>query len=378
MSSEIDVSVVIPCLNEEEGIGVCIKKIKDIFSREGLSGEIVISDNGSTDKSVSIALGLGARVVAQPVRGYGAAYLKGLEEAKGRYIVIADGDDTYDFNDILKFIKPLEEGYDYVMGNRLAGTMARGSMPWANRYIGNPVLSSLCRLFFGTKLSDIYCGMRSFTREAYERMHLRCLGMEFAIEMVLEALQKKLKTKEVVIDYFPRKGVSKLRPFQDAWRAARLMILFCPTWLYFIPGIVIMGFGIINLLFLAKGPFLFLGRYWGVHMAALASLLSILGYQIINLGMYAKTFAIQQEYLSGSSTIAFFMKYFNLEIGIIIGLLFFIIGFGINFLIFLEWWGSSFGQLYRIHESIFAMTFMVLGIQTIFSSFFISLLTIRR
>ena len=375
---DIEVSVVLPCLNEEAGISTCINKAKKIFSEHNVNAEIIVVDNGSTDNSAEIARNLGAKVIFQPIRGYGAAYIEGLRQAKGKYIIIADADDTYDLYQIPEFLDLLRQGYEFVIGNRFKGRIYDKSMPWMNRYIGNPILSGLCKLFFQTKVSDIHCGMRGFTRAAYENMNLKCLGMEFATEMVMEALYKKLKIKEVPINYYPRKGISKLRPFQDAWRHLRFMFLFCPTWLYFVPGLLITCFGIFTLLLLVKGPFYFLGHNWDMHMLILASLLSILGFQLLNLGVYAKTFAVRQGYLRRDKIMLFLARNFRLEVGILIGLIFFIFGLGVNLSIFIEWWQKSFGTLYRIREAILAMTFMSLGFQTIFSSFFISLLLIKR
>lgn len=377
-NNQIEISVVIPCLNEEETIGMCLEKVKRVFSENRLKGEIVVVDNNSRDKSSQIANECGAMVVFQPIRGYGAAYIKGLAQAKGKYIIIADGDNTYDFQEITIFLTFLRDGYDFVMGSRFKGKIHKNSMPFLNQYLGNPILSGLCRLFFQTKLSDIHCGMRGFSKAAYERMNLKCLGMEFATEMIMEALQKKLKIKEVPIEYHPRKGESKLRPFQDGWRHLRFMLLFCPTWLYLLPGLFLTGLGLFMLMVLFTGPVYFLGHSWDIHLMILSSFLSILGYQLINLGMYAKTFAVQQGYLRIDKIIDLMGKYFKLETGILLGSIFFIAGLTINMFIFVEWWHRSFGELYRIRESILAMTFMVLGLQTIFSSFFLSLLVIRR
>jgi glycosyltransferase involved in cell wall biosynthesis len=187
----IEVSVVIPCLNEEEAIGDCIEKVKKVFLNENIRGEIIVVDNGSTDRSVDIAKNLGAKVIYQHLRGYGAAYIKGLKEAKGKYIIIGDGDGSYDFNSIVTFLEWLRRGYDLVMGSRFKGRIRKGAMPFLNRYVGNPILSGMCRLFFHTKLSDVHCGMRGFTKSSYRKMNLKCLGMEFATEMVMEALQRK-------------------------------------------------------------------------------------------------------------------------------------------------------------------------------------------
>lgn len=380
MSNEgvVEVSVVMPCLNEERGIGRCIRVIKDVFARENINGEIIVADNGSIDRSVEIARSAGALVVHEPVKGYGAAYLRGLRAARGRYIIIGDSDNTYDFNDIPKFLEPLRRGCDFVMGSRFKGIIHAGAMPWAHRYIGNPILSGMTRLFFHTKLSDIHCGMRAFSRAAFERMRLQMAGMEFATEMVVSAINNDLKVYEVPIHYFRREGVSKLKSFADAWRHVRFMLLFCPVWLYFIPGISGFVMGMVILLLLAGGPVFFLGHLWDMHPMIFAAVLSILSYQLLHLGIYAHTFAVEQGFLKKDAFIAFFQRHFNLERGIAAGLLLFGVGLCINILIFAEWFHNRFGALYRIRESILAMTLLVIGLQTLFSSFFISLLSLRR
>lgn len=374
----MEISVVIPCFNEADAVGGCIEKIKRVFADNKIEGEIIVVDNNSTDKTAEISALLGARVIFEPIKGYGAAYIKGLNSAQGKYIVIADGDNSYDFSEISNFLNCLKQGYDLVMGSRFKGTMSKKAMPWLNRYLGNPILSGMCRLFFHTKLTDIHCGMRAFSAQAYKSMCLSCLGMEFATEMVKEALRKDLKIKEISIGYYPRKGVSKLRPVRDAWRHIRFMLLFCPTWLYLVPGFSLSIAGVFVLILLASGPVLFLGHNWDIHMMVLAALLSILGYQLINLGMSAKTFAVQHKFIIKDQAVSFFTRYFKLETGLLIGAVLFIIGAGINLFIFMEWWQREFGSLYRIRECILAMTFMVLGLQTIFSSFFLSLLGMRR
>jgi len=378
MSQDIEVSVVLPCLNEEDGIGICIKKIKKVFAEQGVRGEIIVADNGSTDHSRDIAQSEGAVVVSEPRRGYGAAYLRGLKEAKGKYIIIADSDNTYNFYDIPLFLESLRGGYDFVLGSRFKGKIHKGAMTWSHRYIGNPILSGLCRLFFRTRLSDIHCGMRAFTHDAYRKMNLKSLGMEFATEMVVAALQYNLKVCEIPIDYHPREGESKLEPLSDAWRHIRFMLLYCPVWLYFIPGIFGFVFGMFLLLLLLKGPFLFLGHYWDLHPMVFASLISILSYQVLNLGIYAHTYAIRQRLLKYDTFTLFFQRHFSLERGLILGAGLFFLGLIINVLILVEWFSKNFGPLYRIRESILAMTLLVIGLQTIFSSFFIGLLFLKR
>ncbi|MFA4888567.1 MAG: glycosyltransferase family 2 protein [Candidatus Omnitrophota bacterium] len=378
MPENIEVSVVLPCLNEENAVGVCIKKIKEVFANDGIKGEIIVADNGSTDRSRDIAEIAGAKVFLEPQGGYGAAYLCGLKQAQGRYIVIADSDNSYDFYDLPKFIAPLKDGYGFVIGSRFKGKICKEAMPWMHRYIGNPILSGICRLFFKTKLTDIHCGMRAFSASAYQKMRLRTLGMEFATEMVVNAIQNNLKICEVPIDYHPRLGKSKLNPLYDAWRHIRFMLLYCPSWLYFIPGLIGLLGGLAILLFLLKGPIVLFGRSWDTHLMVFASGISILSYQVISLGIFAHTFAVNERFLKQDRFIGSLQRNFSLEKGIFFGGIIFFSGFIINLLIFMEWFSKSFGTLYRIRESIFAITLLIIGLQTIFSSFFISLLFLKR
>ena len=375
---DIEVSVVMPCLNEEKTIGICIEKIKEVFKRENIKGEIIVVDNGSTDNSKKIAKDSGAIVLLEKRKGYGSAYLCGLSHAKGKYIIMADSDNTYDFSDIPKFLEKLKEGYDFVIGSRFKGKIAKGAMHWSHRYIGNPILSFMCRLFFHTNLSDIHCGMRAFTYEAYQKMRLITLGMEFATEMVVSSIMNNLKITEVSINYYPRVGESKLRAFKDAYRHIRFMLMYCPMWLYFFPGIFGFLFGMLILVRLLFGAVLFLGHKWDIHLMILGSTLTILSYQIIHLGIYAHTYGVKGGFLKKDNFIEFLQKHFNLEKGLIVGFIFFLIGILINLFIFFEWITKQFGALYRIRESVFALTFIIIGLQTIFSSFFISLLFVER
>lgn len=375
---EVDVSVVLPCLNEEEGLGPCLEKINQVFKSGHIKGEIIVSDNGSTDRSVDIARSHNARIVFERQKGYGAAYLKGLGAARGKYIVIGDSDNSYDFYDIPKFLEPLYNGYDFCIGSRFKGSIHKGAMPWTHRYIGNPILSFMTRLFFRTRLSDIHCGMRSFTSKAFFRMRLMTLGMEFATEMVVSAMTNHLKIREVPINYYSRKGKSKLRAMFDAWRHVRFMLLYCPIWLYVVPGGSGFILGIALLLVSLRGPFLFLGHQWDTHLVVFSSIISILSYQILNLGVCAHTYAIRQGFVRYDPFTLFFKRNFNLERGIVIGGIIFFVGLAINLFIVVEWAHRRFGSLYRLRESILALTLLTLGLQTIFSSFFISLLFLRR
>ena len=225
-NENVEISIVMPCLNEAQTLGTCIEKAQSTLNSLGFVGEVVIADNGSTDSSVVIAEQLGACVVHQPMRGYGAAYLAGFAAAQGQYIVMGDSDDTYDFTDLERFLTPLQNGYDFVIGNRFKGEILPGAMPWARRYIGNPILSGMLRILFGTYISDSHCGMRSFTADAYKRMVLQTTGMEFASEMVIKAVQTDLKILEIPIIYHPRGGESKLNEIRDGLRHIRFMLKY--------------------------------------------------------------------------------------------------------------------------------------------------------
>jgi len=281
-----------PCLNEEETIGICIKKAKAALKEMGVRGEIIVADNGSTDASVEIAQSLGAKVVHQPIRGYGAAYLAGISAAKGKYIVIGDSDDTYDFSEIEKFVQPLKDGSDLVMGSRFSGEILSGAMPWLHQYIGNPVLTGILNILFKASVSDAHCGMRAFTKEAYEKMNLQTTGMEFASEIVIKAAKAGLKITEVPITYYPRKGESKLNSFRDGWRHLRFMLLYSPTYLFLIPGFILFLIGFIGTLLILPGPFKIGGHAYDVHVMTVTSLFTILGFQVVLLGLYARTYAL--------------------------------------------------------------------------------------
>src|SRR5580658_3920415 len=280
----VDISVVMPCLDEEARVGICVAKAFDGISRSGLRGEVIVSDNGSTDNSVAVAEAAGARVVHQPRRGYGNAYLKGFSEARGRYIVMGDSDDTYDFSVLDKLVEPLTTGADYVLGSRFGGEIKKGAMTFSHRYIGNPILTRILNRFFGLRSSDAHSGMRAFTREAYERMALRCEGMEFASEIVIKAARANLKVTEVPIIYHPRVGETKLNTLRDGWRHLRFMLLLCPQWLYIVPGVLLFALGMIGQTVLLQGHIAVGSHSLQVHFSALFALIAIVGSQALIFG----------------------------------------------------------------------------------------------
>ena len=375
---EIEVSVVMPCLNEEETLGTCIQKALNTLKELGIQGEVVVADNGSIDASVAIAECLGARVVHQSLRGYGAAYLAGIAAAEGQYIIIGDSDDTYDFTDLARFIAPLRNGYDFVIGSRLKGKILPGAMPKLHRYIGNPVLTGILNLLFRTGVSDAHCGMRAFTREVYQRMELQTTGMEFASEMVINATKANLKIAEVPITYYPRKGESKLNSFRDGWRHLRFMLMLSPTYLFLIPGILLFLLGLAATGALLPGPLQIGGRAYDIHIMVLACLLCLLGYQILLLGLSAQTLSRHRGFSKSGSLIQFVHRYFTLERGLILGFVTFAVGFLIDGWIAYSWVKSGFGALQKIRPALFSLLLMVLGTQTVFSAFFLSMLGIPR
>jgi glycosyltransferase involved in cell wall biosynthesis len=366
-----------PCLNEEETIGICVEKALEGIARTGLPGEVIVSDNGSEDRSIEIAGRLGARVINAPKRGYGNAYLAGFAAARGEYIVMGDSDDTYDFREVGSLIKPLQEGQEYVMGSRFAGKILPGAMPWLHQYIGNPVLTWILNRMFGLKASDCHTGYRAFTREAYEKMRLRTTGMEFASEMVINAAKAKLKVAEVPIIYYPRGGESKLRSFRDGWRHLRFMLMYSPDHLFLIPGGILFVVGLIGLLALLPGPLTIGGHLISFHFMFVAALLVLLGFQVLLTGFYAKAYAYTHRFAPDDRMIQLFYRYFSLEKWILVGLAIFAIGLGFDIYILVKWINQGFKNLNEIRPALVALTLMVIGGQLVFSSFLLSILNIN-
>jgi glycosyltransferase involved in cell wall biosynthesis len=373
------VSVVLPCLNEADGVGRCVEKATSALHDMGIAGEVVVVDNGSTDGSAEIAARAGARVIHERRRGYGAAYLRGFQEARGRVIVMADADDSYDLLDIARFVEPLTHGgVDMVMGSRLKGNILSGAMPWTHRWIGNPVLSGMLRLFFHTTVSDAHCGMRSFTREAYERMELRTQGMEFASEMVVNALREGLRIREVPITYYPREGVSKLSGLRDAWRHVRFMLIYSPSYLFQLPGMALLAVGALLVMALAGGPREILGHRWDYHVLLFGALSLILGYNLVLFDILAKTFSMGAGLARPNRWLRAVLRVFSLERGLVIGSIFFLAGLGLEIKIVLDWARGGYGTLMAVRGIVIGMTAMVLGAQTVFGSFLVSLLLVKR
>ena len=369
------VSVVIPCLNEEENIEACVTAARRAMDAAGIPGEVVVADNDSEDRSAELAAGAGARVVHEPRRGYGSAYLAGFAAARGRYIVMGDADLTYDFNEIPRFVEHLDDGAELVMGNRMEN-IHPGAMPWHHRYIGNPVLTGILNVFFRTGVSDAHCGMRAVRREVLPRLDLRTTGMEFASEMVIRASKERLDIREFPIEYHPRGGESKLSSFRDGWRHLRFLLVHSPTHLFIIPGLLIAALGVLIALTSVSGIELF-GRQWQLHAMVGGSLAMIVGTQILALGLAAHAYG---TYFMGEKDPWFdrMRARFKLEHGLLLGGAIMAVGAILGAVIIGIWIEHSFGSLSEERLAVLAATFVIVGLQVFFSSFLLSILGLRR
>ncbi|MEK6967024.1 MAG: glycosyltransferase [Nanoarchaeota archaeon] len=369
-----EISVVIPCLNEETTIEAVVLKAIKAFKDHKILGEVVVSDNGSKDHSREIAKKAGARVVIQEKKGYGNALQKGFIEARGKFLLMGDADNTYDMLELPKFVKLLRQGNEFVIGTRLKGKILKGAMPWLHRYVGNPFLTTYLNMVHGTKISDSHCGMRAFTKSAYKKMKPLSPGMEFASELIIRAAEEKLLIKEIPITYYPRKGESKLHSFKDGWRHLRFMLLYSPFYVFFFPGIILFIFGMMLLLLLLQGPANIFGLSLDIHPMFLGSLCVLLGYQIIVLGMYSRALRVPESLEGADKLTKYFFKNVTLERGILAGFVLLSFGFVINLLILIAWINNGFKDIAGIRYALMGMTLFVIGAQTMFSSFFMSVL----
>ncbi len=381
LEDEIEVSVVLPCLNEAETVATCVRTALDTLRRLRIRGEVVVVDNGSEDGSPEIARAAGARVILEPKRGYGNALRRGAEEARGRLIVMADADDSYDLSELGRFVDQLRAGADLVMGSRLRGRIEPGAMPWLNQRIGNPLLSGILNLFFKGRVSDAHCGMRALTRDAYRRMKASAPGMEFASEMVIKASLARMRIVDIPIT-LRRDGRAAhgphLRPWRDGWRHLRFMLLHSPTWLFLVPGAIFMLIGMVPLIALGWGP-ISIGRLnFDYHYMLLGSLLTILGFQVVMTGLFAKAYSHGARLYASDPMLETLQRHFNLERGIALGAALFVAGFALDARILVRWLESGMGALNAIRPATQASTLMIIGAQTIFSSFFLSLLWLVR
>jgi glycosyltransferase involved in cell wall biosynthesis len=379
----VEVSIVMPCLNEAETLATCIQKAQQAIERGGLAAEIIVADNGSTDGSQVIAKELGARLVPVAGRGYGSALIGGINAARGRLVIMGDADDSYDFTAIAPLIDKLRDGCDLVVGNRFMGGIESGAMPWSHRWVGNPILTLISRIFFHTPVGDAHCGLRGFRKEAYERMRLRATGMEFASEMVIKASLKRMRIAEVPVTLRPdgRSRPPHLRTWRDGWRHLRFMLLFSPRWLFLYPGLALFAVGILLSAALLPGPLYVGSLRLDIHTLLIAGFLALLGYQLVLFAVFTKIFAIRTGFHPPYPLLDSVSRYVTLEVGLATGALMVLVGVVALVVAVASWGAVGFGSLnpsLTMREVIPAVVLLALGTQTVFASFFISILSIDR
>ena len=384
--SEIELSIVMPCLNETDTVEVCIAKALRAMDEHGIEGEVIVADNGSTDGSQELARATGARVIDVSEKGYGAALMGGIAEARGRYIIMGDADDSYDFGEIPNILAGLREGNSLVQGCRLpsgGGTIMPGAMPPLHRYWGNPMFSAMAKRWFSAPISDIYCGLRGFTRELYERLDMRCLGMEFATEMIIKASLKGEPIAEVPITLHPdgrKSHAPHLRTFRDGWRTLRFFLLYSPRWLFMIPGLILMALGFLGFALALPGVELF-GSKLDAHTLLFSSVAVLCGYQSVLFAILSKIYAVNEGLLPSDSKYERFFRHVNLERGLILGSLTFLVGVALLLAVVEIWRRSGFGELDYAETMRWAVpgaTLTAVGFQTVISSFYASLLGLSR
>lgn len=371
----LELSIVMPCLNEAETLATCIGKARDYLEQHKIVGEVLIADNGSSDGSQEIATNSGARVVPIPERGYGSALRGGIAAAKGQYIIMGDADDSYDFTNLSPFLEKLRQGYDLVMGNRFQGGIKPGAMPVLHKYLGNPVLTWLGRLFFGSPCGDFHCGLRGFSKQAIEQLNLRTTGMEFASEMVVKASLYGLKITEVPTTLSPdgRSRPPHLKTWRDGWRHLRFLLMYSPRWLFLYPGLALMFLGFVATIWFIPQP--------RVHTLLYSATALIIGFQIVSFAIFTKAFAISEGLLPEDRKLRRFLRYINLEVGLSIGVILFLLGMGGSLYALYIWNARLYGSLdpaVTMRIVIPSVTALALGVQVVFSSFFLSVLQLKR
>jgi glycosyltransferase involved in cell wall biosynthesis len=385
-SSEVEISVVMPCLNEAATVERCVERARRAMEEGGISGEVIVADNGSTDGSREIAVRAGARVVPVTERGYGAALMGGIAAARGRFVIMGDADESYDFGEIPRFLVPLRQGFDLVQGCRLpwgGGTVEPGAMPPLHRWLGNPVFTALARLWFRVPLHDVHCGLRAFRRDWHRQLDQRCTGMEFATEMVIKASKFDSRITEIPITLHPDRRGRKphLRTWRDGWRHLRFYMMYSPRWLFLFPGLLLMLAGIIVYGFAAPaGGRLLNGIRFDVHTLLFGSLAIIAGYQAVLFAVMTKTFAIREGLMPEDARLTRLYRWLNLESGLLVGALSFLAGIALLGSAIWRWSSGGFGPLdysQTMRVVIPGMTLTVLGFQTVLSSFFLSILGMR-
>jgi hypothetical protein len=368
------VSIVVPCRNEAGTIGACVREALAVLESRGYAGEVIVCDNGSADNSIEEAERAGARVVRQSIRGYGAACLRGLEEARGQYLVIADGDGTYDLSVLHRFIEPLRAGYDMVLGTRRNGEMRPGAMDGVHTHFLEPLQTYLSRRFLRFHVSDVRCGLRSLTRHARTRLDLGATGMEFASEMVVEAARAELRTVEVPVSFQPREDGGSRRSVGDGWRVVRQLLLLSPTRLFVIPGLLLIAAGLALELALVPGPIRIGGLSIDFHFMFVGGAVVLLGLQLVLLGVYSKTYALVHHTGRVDPWIRRFHLHYTLERGVTLGAVLFTVGLAIDIGILVHWLLNGRGVLFAVRPAVLALTLMLLGAEIVFASFFVSVL----
>jgi len=378
----VEVSVVIPCLNEANSLGICVDKALRAFAEEDLSGEVIVADNGSTDGSIEIGVSRGARVVHVKQRGYGAALAMGITASRGRYIVMGDADDSYDFSEVPQFVHKLREGYDMVMGNRFRGGIKPGAMPKLHQYFGNPGLTALLNLFFHVGIGDCYCGMRGFSRKLYDQLDVRSTGMEFAPELIIKTAQIGGRITEIPIVLWPDKRgrPPHLRSFRDGWRTLRFFLLYAPNWLFLFPGASLLFLGLAMVFWLLPGPRHLTSRViLDTHTMVFGVIFTQMGAEIIIVGLFAKVFSYAERFDRSPISLERLLRRVKLEHGLLAGAVLFLAGFAGSAWIAWRWAASGFGLLNdELRGILFWSMWLFLGVQVFFSAFFLSMLGVSR
>ncbi len=379
----VELSIVMPCLNEEKSLAHCLQKAFSFLADNKLKGEVIVADNGSTDNSPLIAQQFNSILITEPEKGYGSATRAGIEKAKGKYVIIGDADASYDFSDLMAFLELLRNGSDLVIGNRFRGGIRKGAMPFLHRYVGNPTLSFIGRRFFNIHLGDFHCGLRGIVKDSYNHLDLRTTGMEFASEMIVKAALNRMKIAETPVTLYSdkRQSPSHLRTWQDGWRHLRFLLLFSPRWLFLLPGIFLMILGLIGTIVLIYGPVQLGNKKLDVHTLVYTSGFILLGFQFISFYIFSRTYAAIHGLWPGQERFLYrFNKYFNLEKGILFGVVLFIAGLLLMVKSFLYWQNARFGNLDPVivlRWVIPSVVSLVLGVQVIVSFFYLSFLTIK-
>ncbi len=382
--NNIELSVVMPCLNEAETIETCIRKAFSWMKANHVNGEVVIGDNGSTDGSQKMAEDLGARVINVPRKGYGSALMGAIEASRGKYVIMGDSDDSYDFENLTLFVEELRKGKDLVMGNRFKGGIKEGAMPFLHRYLGNPVLSFIGRLFFKCPVGDFHCGLRGFRQDIVTLLDLKTTGMEFASEMVVKATIFKLNISEVptTLSKDGRTRPPHLRTWRDGWRHLRFLLIYSPRWLFLYPGLFLMILGFIMSILIVQGPVdVFNQVYFDTNTLLYAGAFIIVGYQAISFGIFTRAYAVQAGFLPAKDSLSKAFDIVSLETGLIAGLLILIAGLSGTFYSLYVWEQSNFGQLdySKILRTVIpSVVAIILGLQTVLSSFLLSVLSVNK